>query len=307
MKRVSDNYSNIGLPFPNYSHFILDENRKLLPKGAVGELYVGGPQLSRGYYGQPELTEKSFAKNPYNTKGIEEYSRIYKIGDIVRVLSNDEFELIGRNDSQVKIRGFRIELGEIESAMLKVKGVKQAIALALGKEGSKYLGVYYQGDEEILRAEIEKILSLYLTDYMMPAGYQHVKELPLTINGKIDSRALPEITYGNDVEFVAPQNDVERCVLEAMCDLLDVDPGNMSILESFFMIGGDSTKAIKLVSRLKKIFNKKITIKEIFDVKTIQGIAQVIQSSHYSNEMNRLVMTKQDFKNKEYQKLCFAQ
>ncbi|WP_026882824.1 non-ribosomal peptide synthetase [Clostridium akagii] len=307
MKKVSDNYSNIGLPFPNYSHFVLDENRKLLPKGAVGELYVGGPQLSRGYYGQTELTEKSFAKNPYNTKGIEEYSRIYKTGDIVRVLPNDEFELIGRNDFQVKIRGFRIELGEIESAMFKVKGIKQVIALALGKEGSKHLGVYYQSDEEIQRVEIEKVLSLYLTDYMMPAGYKHVKEFPLTINGKIDRSALPEITYENNVEFAAPQNDVERCVLDAMCGLLDVDPKATSILESFFMIGGDSIKAIKLVNILKEIFNKKITIKEIFDAKTIKGIAQVIQASHYSNEINRLVVTKQYFKNKEDQKLSFAQ
>ncbi len=307
MKKVSYNYSNIGLPFPNYSHFILDENRRLLPKGAVGELYISGPQLSRGYYGQPELTEKVFAKNPYNIKGIEEYSRIYKTGDIVRVLPNNEFELIGRNDFQVKIRGFRIELGEIESAMLKVKGVKQVLALALGKEGSKYLGVYYQSDEEIPCAEIEKVLSLYLTDYMRPAGYQHVKEFPLTINGKIDRRALPEITYKNDVDFIAPHNDVERCVLEAMCDLLDVDPNATSILESFFMIGGDSIKAIKLVSILKNIFNKKITIKDIFDAKTIQGIAQVIQDSHYSNEMNKLVVTKQDFKDKEDQKLSVAQ
>lgn len=307
MKRVSDNYSNIGMPFHNYSHFILDENKKLIPNGAVGELYISGPQLSRGYYGSPELTEKAFTKNPYNIKEIEEYSRIYKTGDIVRVLPNNEFELIGRNDFQVKIRGFRIELGEIENAMLKVKGVKQVLALALGKEGSKYLGVYYQSDEEISRAKIEKVLSCYLTDYMMPAGYQHVKEFPLTINGKIDRRALPEITYKNDVDFVAPHNDVEKCVLKAICDLLDADSNTTSILESFFMIGGDSIKAIKLVSKLKKIFNKNITIKDIFQAKTIQGIAQVIQASHCSKEMNRIVVTKQDFKNKEDQKLSFAQ
>ncbi|MDU6524612.1 MAG: amino acid adenylation domain-containing protein, partial [Enterococcus sp.] len=168
MKRIEKNYSNIGTPFPNYAHFILDEEMRLIPDGAIGELYVGGPQLSRGYYGQPELTNNSFLKNPYNYVGSTEYSRIYKTGDVVRRLLNHEFELIGRNDFQVKIRGFRIELGEIESAMLRVPGIKQVLALALGEPENKYLGVYYKSDEEIKKSIIEEVISQYLTDYMMP-------------------------------------------------------------------------------------------------------------------------------------------
>ncbi|WP_034538326.1 non-ribosomal peptide synthetase [Carnobacterium inhibens] len=307
LKKVDDNYSNIGNPFQSYSHFILDDKMRLLPNGAIGELYVGGPQLSRGYYGQEDLTESTFVKNPYNIWGLTEYSRIYKTGDVVRVLLNGEFELIGRNDFQVKIRGFRIELGEIENAMLKVNGVKQVLALALGEEGSKYLGVYYQSDKEIPRVEIEKVLSRYLTDYMMPAGYQHVKEFPLTINGKIDRRTLPIISYKNGVEYIAPRNEVEQLVLQTICKLLEINTNEVSVLESFFAIGGDSIKVIKLVNILKKEFDKKITIKEIFDVKTTQEIAQVLQNKVNYNELNKLTVSKQDFFECSEQKLSFAQ
>ncbi|WP_257593816.1 AMP-binding protein [Lactiplantibacillus plantarum] len=245
MKRIESNYSNIGQPFPNYTHLVLDRKKRLLPQGAVGELYISGPQLSRGYYGQPELTQHAFLNNPYNDQHLSEYSRIYKTGDIVRVLSNGEFELIGRNDFQVKIRGFRIELGEIESAMLRVPGVKQVLALALGKEGSKYLGVYYVSNQEIARKDIERVISQYLTDYMMPSGYQHISEFPLTINGKIDRRALPEISYDNGVIYVEPQNSTEEQVKQIVCDLLTLKLDNTSMLENFFTIGGDSIKVIK--------------------------------------------------------------
>ncbi|MEM5666583.1 amino acid adenylation domain-containing protein [Enterococcus faecium] len=125
MKKVEDDYSNIGTPFPHYAHYILDEKLRLLPDGAPGELYVGGPQLSAGYYGQESLTQTSFIENPYNLFDSPEYARIYKTGDIARRLLNQEYELIGRNDFQVKIRGFRIELGEIEAAMLKVPGLSR--------------------------------------------------------------------------------------------------------------------------------------------------------------------------------------
>ncbi|VDG18051.1 non-ribosomal peptide synthetase NpsA [Lactobacillus plantarum WCFS1] [Lactiplantibacillus mudanjiangensis] len=307
MKRVTDNYSNIGQPFPNYTHLILDQHQRLLPQGAVGELYVSGPQLSRGYYGQPELTKKAFLDNPYNDTGLKEYSRLYKTGDIVRVLPNHEFELIGRNDFQVKIRGFRIELGEIESAMLRVPGIKQVLALALGKAGSKYLGVYYVSDQEIARVDIEKVISQYLTDYMMPAGYQHVTEFPLTINGKIDRRVLPEIAYDNDVKYVAPKNAVEQLVQQQICDLLGLDVEKVSMLESFFAIGGDSIKVIKLISMLKLTFNKKLTIKSIFDAKTIQAIAEAVQTEQSQTKTPHLQVTKQNFETPQTQVLSEAQ
>lgn len=310
MKKIEDNYSNIGTPFPNYDHFVLDENMRLVPDGAIGTLYVGGPQLSRGYYGQQlALTNDSFVENPYNYDGSAEYSRIYKTGDIVRRLLNKEFELIGRNDFQVKIRGFRIELGEIEAAMLRVHGVKQVLALALGESDSKYIGVYYKSDEEIERTVIEDVISQYLTDYMMPSGYQYVKEFPLTINGKIDRHALPKITCDNHIEFVRPRNVVERIVLTAVCEVVEVDTEFVSILESFFNIGGDSIKVVKLISLIESKTKYRLTIKQIFDAKTIEKIARIIilDSDRNDDEGDKLLVTKQVFSGNKNQKLSYEQ
>lgn len=309
MKKIENNYSNIGQPFPNYAHFILDDKMRLVPDGAIGELYVGGPQLSKGYYGQPELTKKVFVDNPYNYAGTVEYSRLYKTGDIVRRLFNKDFELIGRNDFQVKIRGFRIELGEIEAAMLRVPGVKQVLALALGENDDKYLGVYYKSDIEIERTAIEAIISHYLTDYMMPSGYQYVKEFPLTINGKIDRRALPKITYDNHTEFIKPRNIFESDVLAIVCEILELNMDSTSVVESFFNIGGDSIKLIKLISFIESNFGCRLSIKQIFEAKTIENIAHLIElnPNGKANEDNTLVVTKQVFLDEKDQKLSYAQ
>lgn len=210
---------------------------------------------------------------------------------------NKDFELIGRNDFQVKIRGFRIELGEIESAMLRVPGIKQVLALALGETDNKYLGVYYKSDVEIERTVIEAIISQYLTDYMMPAGYQYVKEFPLTINGKIDRRALPKITYDNRTEFVKPRNIIEKGVLAIVCEILELNTDSTSILESFFNIGGDSIKLIKLISIIESNFGYRLSIRQIFEAKTIEKIAHLIELNPdiKANESNKLVVTKQVF------------
>lgn len=309
MKKVKDNYSNIGTPFPHYAHYILDEQLRLLPDGAPGELYVGGPQLSAGYYGQESLTKASFIENPYNSFNSPEYTRIYKTGDVVRRLLNQEYELIGRNDFQVKIRGFRIELGEIEAAMLKVPGIKQVLALALGKSDSKYLGVYYQGEQEIERKTIEDVLAKYLTDYMMPSGYQYVKEFPLTINGKIDRRALPKISYDNQIRFITPRNEVEDTMLDIVCEVLELEKTNISILESFFSIGGDSIKVIKLISLVKAKLGYKLTISQVFKNKTIEKIAQIIDENKHNQvrSNDHLEVTKQHFNDVKEQKLAYAQ
>ncbi|MEQ9810562.1 amino acid adenylation domain-containing protein [Streptococcus jiangjianxini] len=311
MKKVDSNYinySNIGKPFNNYVHYVLDEQMRLLPDGAIGELYIGGPQLSRGYYGKSELTSKVFRKNPYNLNNIEEYSLIYKTGDIVRRLSNGEFELIGRNDFQVKIRGFRIELGEIEAAMLKIPEINQVLALSLGEEDSKYLGVYYTGSKELTKEYIENIISKYLTDYMIPSGYQYIDEFPLTINGKIDRRALPIIDYSSSVEYIAPRTSGEKIVRDCIASILNIDNSKLSILENFFNIGGDSIKAIKLISSLNKKLHKSLDIKVIFENKTIEKISNSFSISDAPlDTLKTLKVSKQEFGKVENQVLSFAQ
>lgn len=309
MKKVESNFSDIGTPFSNYFHLVLDKNHRILPKGAIGELYVGGPQLSRGYYGRKDLTEQAFIENPYNSSGLEEYQRIYKTGDIVRVLPNDDLELLGRNDFQVKIRGFRIELGEVESAVLKISGINRALALALGKEDSKYIGVYYQSSEEIKRESIEEAISQYLPDYMIPSGYQHVVEFPLTINGKIDRNKLPQIRYENYVEFKKPETEFERKVLNMVSGILGIEDKEISVLENFFRIGGDSIKVVKLISLIKQELNSKITVKEIFEAKTIRKIAEILEENNNKSKSTegRLIVTKQEFLSVQDQKLSVGQ
>lgn len=308
MKKVENNYSNIGTPFDNYVHYVLDEQMRLLPDGAIGELYIGGPQLSRGYYGKEELTARMFRNNPYNPNNLSEYSRIYKTGDVVRRLLNGEFELIGRNDFQVKIRGFRIELGEIEAAMLKIPEVTQVLATALGKEENKYLGVYYTATKELSREYIEEILSQYLTDYMIPSGYQFIKNFPLTINGKIDRRALPSITYSSSVEYVEPRNKEEKIVRDCIADILGISKSKLSVLENFFNIGGDSIKAIKLISNLNSNLDKKFDIKVIFKNKTIEKIANVFaQNAEIPKNADTLNVIKRAFRSEEEQVLSYVQ
>lgn len=239
---------------------------------------------------------------------LEEYSRIYKTGDIVRRLCNGEFELIGRNDFQVKIRGFRIELGEIESAMLKIPEIDQVLAIALGEEGDKYLGVYYTASKELTKEYIESIISQYLTDYMIPSGYQYIDEFPLTINGKIDRRALPTIAYSSSVDFVAPRTSEEKVVRDCIANILNIDNSRLSILENFFNIGGDSIKAIKLISTLNNKLHRNFDIKVIFENKTIEKISESFMiSNDSSDDVKTLKVVKQNFDSVENQSLSYAQ
>ena len=268
---------SIGKVLYNLKAYVLSECLSPLPVGAIGELYIGGAGLARGYLNNPKLTDERFIPNPFQTeeeKQENKNSRLYKTGDLARWLPSGELEYIGRNDFQVKIRGFRIELGEIESVISEYKGVKQAVVLAKeNKEtNNKYLVAYYTSETKAKLNE-DKIISYLATklpDYMVPTAIVHLDKLPLTLNGKLDKKALPDPTLTNIDNYLAPRNEIESKLCNIFADVLGLKEDKVGINDDFFKLGGDSIVSIQLVSRIRQRLNiNYITIKDIFSYKTI--------------------------------------
>ena len=267
----------IGKSIDNIQLYILNKNLKPCPIGAPGELYIGGAGLARGYLNQEELTKERFITNPFAQElSLSKLDRIYKTGDLVRWLSDGNIEYLGRTDFQVKVRGFRIELGEIENVLAKHKNISQVSVIDKEKEGQKYLVAYYviakdKKDPEI--DDLKNYLSETLPDYMVPAAFMKLDEMPLTPNGKINRRALPEPDMSlMGEEYVAPENEIEKKLAEIWCDILKLD--KIGIHDNFFSMGGDSIISIQLVSKAR---NSDIyfTPKDLFQNPTIAQLAAI--------------------------------
>jgi amino acid adenylation domain-containing protein len=275
-----ENIPIIGSPLPNVTSYILDKNLNLLPLGAIGELYIGGVGLARGYLNNLELTNEKFILNPYQTMEQKQNnnfnSRIYKTGDLVRYLKDGNIEYMGRNDSQVKIRGFRIELGEIESKLSSIKNINASTVIATDDEPKQLIAYYVSRNklnEDDLRFELEKSLP----NYMLPSFFIHLKELPLTINGKLDVKALPKPDLKDkERKFLPAVTVMEKQVVEAFSSVLGVSMSLISLDDNFFYLGGDSIKAIHLVNTLKNTHNLNLAVADVFSYKTVEKIAKQI-------------------------------
>ena len=268
---------HIGKPIANTQAYILSGEFKLLPIGAAGEIYVGGIGLARGYLNRAGLTAEKFVANPFATEeDIKRgYSRLYKTGDIGRYLADGNIEYIGRNDEQVKIRGYRIELGEIENVLQEYKGIKQSVVLAKEREeGDKYLIGYYVSEVELDEEDLESYLGNKLPEYMLPSKLKRIEEIPLTSNGKIDKKGLPEVEFINEENYVAPRNDIEKKICEIWKEVLRID--KVGIKDDFFKIGGHSLLATRLISRLRKEYEIEIKLMSLFDKPTIEGLGKII-------------------------------
>ncbi len=285
---IKDNISNIGKPIPTLTCYVMDRNMRLLPIGVPGELCVGGAGLGRGYLNRPELTKERFPQNPYIPE-----ERLYRSGDLVKMLPGGEMEYLGRIDHQVKIRGHRIELGEIEARLLKHESVKEAVVLVRDDANQeKYLCAYYVSDEELYVTDLRKHLGEILPEYMIPSYFIQVEAIPLNSNGKVDRKALPEpdgsIKIGT--EYIAPQNDAEELLAQIWMKVLKVD--RVGINDEFFDLGGDSLKAVQVVNDAVAQ-NIPIDLKQIFKYKTIAQIVQNMdcaekQEEHKSEEVIRI-------------------
>lgn len=233
----------IGKPIANTQIYIVDKYMNCLPIGVTGEICVAGDGVGAGYLNRPELTAEKFIDNPFGE------GKLYKTGDLAYWREDGNLVYVGRNDFQVKIRGLRIELGEIENAISSVDGIAQSVVVVRkDKEGRQLICAFYTGQEieaKVIRAEIGK----RLPKYMLPHIFTHLDEMPLTPSGKRNRKALPEVDLENiqsDMEYVAPQTDTEKLLCAIMAEILNA--GQVGLTDDFFDLGGDSLKAIELIS-----------------------------------------------------------
>ncbi|CAA7388346.1 Gramicidin S synthase 2 [Chryseobacterium fistulae] len=277
---TGNGFNNIGRAIANTATYVLDEYLRPVPVGAVGELYIGGSGLSRGYLNLPGLTAERFLENPFQSeeeKAIGYNGRMYKTGDLARYLANGDLEYIGRNDFQVKIRGYRIELGEIENGLLSYDGIRQAVVLAKeNSSGLKYLVGYYVSDISVNPEDLSAYLSRLLPEYMIPSTYVYLDELPLTINGKLDRRALPEPHFTRGKEYTAPETPLQRDLAAIYSEILGLPVESIGLYDDFFRLGGNSIMAIKLISKINHQLGVQIKVSDVFQGKTIGVLSSII-------------------------------
>lgn len=265
----------LGKPINTRKLYVLDPFGNPCPIGVPGELYIGGAGLARGYLNRPELTQERFVNNPFATKADKQkgYNRLYKTGDIVRWLPYGNIEYLGRNDFQVKIRGFRIELGEIESALAGLPDIKQVVVIDRERDGNKYLAAYLvtEAGVSINEEQLRESLASSLPEYMVPSTFSFIDTLPLTINGKLDRRALPEPEFVSGDNYVAPRNDTEAKLCAIWQSVLGLE--KVGIHDNFFRIGGNSITAVKLTFASRRELGADIPLALLFEQKTIAGLA----------------------------------
>ncbi|WKL50105.1 amino acid adenylation domain-containing protein [Flavobacterium pectinovorum] len=279
--------TNIGKPLSNMSTYVLDQNHQPVPIGVIGELHIGGAGLARGYLNRDDLTSERFITNPFatDTDLLKGYDRLYKTGDLVRWLPDGNLEYIGRNDDQVKIRGYRIELGEIEHALSSISGIRQSCVLVKERETSsgvvKSLVGYYVadgGDSDLDQAVILEELSKMLPEYMVPGALVGMDSFPLTINGKLDKRSLPDPDFTAAAgDYMAPSTATEILVCGIWQDVLGLK--QVSITDNFFRIGGDSILSIQVSSRIRQA-GFVCQVKDIFECKSVEKLSRYLEDKN---------------------------
>lgn len=265
----------IGRPLANREVYILDKNRKPTARGIPGELYLGGELLAKGYLNQPDLTADHFVLNPFNSST---GARLYRTGDLGHYLPDGTIEYLGRVDQQVKIRGFRIEPGEIEAALQKHPDVQTAIVVAREDDsGEKHLVAYVLCQQQQLSAKLRSFLIGKLPEYMIPSAFMCLDTLPLTVNGKVDRRALPApSTARPELEevFTSPRNAVEEMLASIWREVLPVD--QVGIHDNFFKLGGHSLTATQVIARVRTSFQVDLPVHVFFQEPTIARLADKI-------------------------------
>ncbi|HFH2896520.1 TPA: condensation domain-containing protein, partial [Pseudomonas aeruginosa] len=256
----------IGRPIANLACYILDGNLEPVPVGVLGELYLAGRGLARGYHQRPGLTAERFVASPFVAG-----ERMYRTGDLARYRADGVIEYAGRIDHQVKLRGLRIELGEIEARLLEHPWVREAAVLAVdGKQLVGYVVLESEGGD--WREALAAHLATSLPEYMVPAQWLALERMPLSPNGKLDRKALPRPQAAAGQTHVAPQNEMERRIAAVWADVLKLE--EVGATDNFFALGGDSIVSIQVVSRCRAA-GIQFTPKDLFQQQTVQGLARV--------------------------------
>ncbi len=267
---ADDDRPVLGGPIGHTSLHILDGDLNPVPVGVVGELYIGGAGLARGYWGRAGLTGERFVPDPFASEG---GGRLYRTGDLARWRADGVVEYVGRADDQVKIRGFRIEPGEIEARLLEAAGVRSAVVVARDAASGRQLVGYVTG-EGVDGPALRSALSEVLPDYMVPSRIVVLDRLPLTPNGKVDRRALPDPQAADASEHVAPRTATEAALAAIWSDLLGRKI--VGVTDNFFELGGDSLIAVQVANRIKRDFGHELSLRDFFETPTIEAIATAL-------------------------------
>ncbi|QHN32050.1 amino acid adenylation domain-containing protein [Gordonia amarae] len=258
--------SDVGSALPGMRLYVLDSRLGVVPDGVPGDVYLAGSQVADGYAHQQGLTASRFVADPFGEPG----DRMYLTGD-VGLLRDGSLEFLGRSDDQVKLRGYRIELGEVESALSVAPGVVAAAAAVHVAEGSPDRLVGYVTGDELTGDSVREFTRTLVPDYMVPDVVMTLARLPLTVNGKLDRRALPAPVFGSATEYVAPQGTVEESVARICAQVLGVE--RLSVTESVFDVGGNSMLAARIVARVCDEFGIDLNLRDLFEDPTVHGLA----------------------------------
>uniref|UniRef100_UPI0036DE2A6C amino acid adenylation domain-containing protein n=1 Tax=Photorhabdus sp. RM322S TaxID=3342825 RepID=UPI0036DE2A6C len=266
----------IGRPIANTRVYLLDDDGQPVPLGAVGEIYVGGDGVAKGYLNRPELTAERFLIDPFNEKP---GARMYRTGDLARYRPDGNLEFLGRNDQQVKIRGFRIEPGEIETRLVEHPAIRESAVLVHGNGLEKRLVAYVVADEEDgLANNLREHLSKVLPEYMVPTAFVRLDTFPLTPNGKLDRKALP--VPGEDAfarqKYADPQGETEIALAAVWRELLGIE--KISRHDNFFALGGHSLLAVRVMNRIMTVLGVELPLTALFNSPSLAALAQTVQA-----------------------------
>ncbi|MFH7014634.1 amino acid adenylation domain-containing protein [Flavobacterium sp. FlaQc-47] len=262
---------SIGKPVANTQIYILDNEMNIQPKGVTGELYIGGVQVAREYINLPELNAYRFINNPFAE------GKLYRTGDNAKWLQDGNIEYLGREDSQVKIRGYRIELGELDTVINSCPAIHQGVIIAREDTyGVNELVAYIVLKDDKTKEDVITYLKEHIPNYMIPGIIIQLDEMPLTSNGKVNRKALPDPVFNREYEYIAPVTALQNTLVTIWQDLLKVE--QVGITDNFFELGGQSLLAVRLLSAIKKKVNVAITITNVFSNPTISALASFIES-----------------------------
>ena len=274
-----DSLPSIGNAIENAEIHILDEQMRPVPDGEPGEIYIGGAGLARGYRNRPDLTREKFVANPFSS---EPESRLYKTGDLGRLLPDGQIAFLGRIDEQVKIRGYRIEPAEIVRVLDEHPAVRASAVVGRNLEdGNKRLIAYFvpASNQQPTHTELRNFIASRLPEYMVPAVFVVLEALPLNSSGKVDRAAFPAPNTGNtlrDGTFVSPRTPIEERVAAMLASLLDLS--EVSVKDNFFLLGGHSLLGTQLIARLRDTFGIELSLRSLFDAPTVAELSNLVES-----------------------------
>src|SRR6185503_5482565 len=280
--RVSNEESHelppIGRPIANTRVYLLDENLREVSMGEVGEIYIGGANVGRGYLNRPELTKEKFIQDPFSA---DPGTRLYRTADLARRRADGELAYVGRVDEQIKINGYRIEPAEIEAALDRHPAIASSVIVARRfdcREARLVAYVTLWREAAPTATELREFLTSFLPDYMLPTVFVKLDRLPLSTNGKLDRKSLPHPDEHNrlrDQDLVAPRTAVERRVADILCGLFKVS--EVGVNDNFFLLGGHSLLGAQLITKIRNAFGIDLPLRAIFDAPTISALSSAIE------------------------------